>query len=425
MSDHAYDIPQIGMTRTILNGQGINNVNDIAEQYLIQQNLLKNNNEWAHDRYLIKGSAAIGDVASAGGRIKHNCTIWSINHYLALNRHPYVMESAINAIRKYGTGCGTSAMSGGHNELHKSLQERLALFFNKEDAILFPTGFTANSGAISTLCRDPKTLILFDRDCHASIIDGCKMSGSKFLPFKHNSILDLERKLTHYHSKYDNIFVIVESVYSMGGDVTPLEDIVRLKNKFKFLLYIDESHSFGIYGNQGRGLAQKLSLENDVDFIMTTLSKSTASIGGVIAASKSFCSMLRWSNAYLFQASIPAADAASIHACLDLFEKENAGVDELWGKVAYFREKALLAGFDIGSGESPIIPVYIRNSKTLKQMEKDLFDNGVFTLAIQYPVVKKSEVRFRFIVNSSHSISNIDFVIELLTTLGVKYEVLK
>lgn len=425
MSDMAkFNIPQIGMTRAILNRHGVNDVKEIAAQYLIQQQNLSLSDEWAHDRYLQGGSAAVGTVCSDDSQVRKLCSIWSINHYLGLNRHPYVIEKTRLAVKEYGTGCGTSAMSGGHSDVHKILQARLASFLGKDDAIIFPTGFTSNSGAISILCRDHDTLILIDRDCHASIIDGCKLSGAKYLPFKHNSLDDLEAKLNKYSGKYKNIFVVVESVYSMEGDVAPLKEIVSLKSKYEFLLYVDEAHSFGIYGRKGKGLANQLSLNNEIDFIMTTLSKSVASIGGVVATSKEFCSMLRWSNPYLFQASIPASNVATINACLDLLEDENAGVSELWAKTNYLRRRLMDIGFDIGCGESPIVPVYIRNSVTLKMMERELFNNGVFTLAIQYPIVKASEVRFRFIVNNSHSFSDIDYLLEVLTGLGIKYGII-
>lgn len=419
-----FNIPQIGMTRAVLNSCGVHDTSDIAMQYLIQQENLYPSNEWAHDRYLEGGSSAVSVVCSDYNKTKRLCSIWSINHYLGLNRHPYVIEKTISAVRNYGTGCGTSAMSGGHSEMHKALQTRLACFLGKEDAIIFPTGFTANSGAISILCRDPETLILIDRYCHASIIDGCKMSGAKYLPFKHNSIKDLEVKLRKLHGKYKNIFIIVESVYSMEGDIAPLKDIIALKTKYEFYLYVDEAHSFGIYGCKGQGLVNKLSLSDDVDFIMTTLSKSTASIGGVIAAKREFCCMLKWSNSYLFQASIPVSNVATINACLDLLENEDAGLSELWSKTNYFRKHLIDMGFDIGCGESPIVPVYIRDDVILKKMEKELFDNGIFTLAIQYPIVKQNEVRFRFIVNNSHSRDDIDHLLKTLKLLGAKYGII-
>ncbi len=416
-----YDIPQIGMTRQILNSNNVFNINEIANEYYRQQQLQTDVGEWSYDRYQHDGSSGNSVVCSPGSSDSKHCSIWSVNHYLGLNRHPYVINKVVETVKKYGTGSGTSAMSGGHSHLHKDLQIRLADFLDKEEVLLFPTGFTANIGALSAICHGRETLILLDKDCHASIIDGCKASGAKYLPFKHNSINDLEKKLDTYKSRYINIVVIIEGVYSMAGDVSPIERIVKLKEKFEFLLYVDEAHSFGFYGKNGGGLCNKFGVTKNVDFIMTTLSKSTASIGGLIATSKAFCSLLRWSTAYMFQASIPPADVAAINACLDLFEKDSTLVDQLWDKVRYFRKELEKLGFDTGSGESPIVPAYIRHYPTLKKMEYELFERNIFTLAIPYPAVKATEVRFRFIVNNSHSFGDINYVVTVLRELGIKH----
>jgi 7-keto-8-aminopelargonate synthetase-like enzyme len=314
------DIPQVGMTYHVLNREGIYNLKEIAREYYDQQNHLDDQNSWSHDRYLQNSSDARAEVSTPSKIGSTNCSVWSINHYLGLNRHPYVIAKAKEALDKYGTGCGTSAMSGGHSHLHKDLQKRFAKIFGKEECLLFSTGFTANAGTISALCKGSETMIMIDRDSHASIIEGCRASNSKYLPFKHNSVEDLERKLKQYSPKHVNILVVVESAYSMEGDIAPLMEIVALKEKYNFLLYVDEAHTFGFYGENGAGLCNELGIADKVDFIMTTLSKSTASIGGIIATSKEFASFLRWSNAYLFQAAIPTADAVVVDTCLDLIQ---------------------------------------------------------------------------------------------------------
>ena len=310
---------------------------------------------------------------------------------------------------------------GGHSQLHKDLQIRFSKVFGKEECLLFSTGFTVNSGCIAALCKGSETFILFDRDSHSSIVNGCRASNSKYMPFKHNSVSDLDYKLTRFASEYTNVLVVVESAYSMEGDVSPLKEIVELKKKHNFLLYVDEAHTFGFYGENGAGYCNALGVTDEVDFIMTTLSKSTASIGGILATSKEFASFLRWSDPFLFQAAIPSSDVAVVDACLDLIENEPEIVDSLWDKTNYLRQKLIDLGFDVGESESPIIPVFIRDSDILKKMEKELFEYGIFTLAIQYPVVKVSEVRFRFIVNNSHTQEDIDDLIKVLTLLGRKH----
>ena len=417
------NIPQIGMTYQALAKEGIYDLKAIAKEYYEQQNYLAEHNRWAHDRYLKYSSNTNAEVFTSTTNSKH-CSVWSINHYLGLNRHPYVIAKAKEVIDVYGTGCGTSAMSGGHSEFHKALQKRFAKIFGKEECLLFSTGFTANSGTITALCKGSETLILIDRDSHASIVEGCRASGSKYLPFKHNSVRDLENKLKRYASKHVNVLVITESAYSMEGDIAPLKKIVRLKKKYNFLLYVDEAHSFGFYGKNGSGLCNELGITDQVDFIMTTLSKSTASMGGIIATSKEFASMLRWSSSYTFQAAIPTADAAVVDACLDLIENDPGIITSLWQKTRYLRQKLIDLGFDVGHSSSPIIPVYVRDPTTLKEMEKDLFEKGIFTVAVQYPAVKPSQGRFRFIVNNSHTLKDIDGLVATLTKLGKKYDII-
>ncbi len=224
-----------------------------------------------------------------------------------------------------------------------------------------------------------------------------------------------------FAGKHVNILVVTEAAYSMEGDIAPLQEIVELKKKHNFLLYVDEAHTFGFYGKNGAGICNELNIVDDVDFIMTTLSKSTAGIGGILATSKEFSSMLRWSSPYLFQAPIPPADVAVVDACLDLIENEPEIVTALWKKTNYLRQTLIDLGFDVGKSESSIIPVFVRDSEILKKMEKELFEQGIFTLAIQFPVVKVSESRFRFIVNNSHTKEDIDHLIGVLYKLGKKH----
>jgi len=419
------DIPQIGMTYQILNKNGIYDLRAIAKEFHEQKTHLDQLGQWTHDRYLKQSSHARAKVRTETSSNFKECSVWSINHYLGLNRHPYVIRKAQEATAIYGSGCGTSAMSGGHSQLHKDLQKRFAKILSKEECLLFPTGFTANTGTIAALCKGSETLIIIDKDSHASIIDGCRASQSKYIPFKHNSVQDLEQKLKRYSTKYVNLLVVIESAYSMEGDIAPLEKIVALKEKYNFLLYVDEAHTFGFYGENGSGLCNHLGVADDVDFIMTTLSKSTASIGGIVATSKEFATFLRWSTSYLFQAAIPAADVAVANACLDLISTQPEMIESLWAKTHYLRQRLLDLGFDIGKSESPVIPVYIRDSDILKKMEKELYKQGVFTIAIQYPIVKVSEVRFRFIVNNSHTQRDIDHLISVLYDLGIKYDLIK
>jgi len=221
---------QIGLLRSKCRDHGIYDVDTIASGYHYLKELQSENGTWCYDIFTQNGSDSSGLVINHATGQEAECIIWSINHYLALNRHPKVLNAAKKALDRFGAGCGTSGMSGGHNSLHKGLEYKLASILKKESALLFSTGYTANVGAISGLAKGSKNLILLDKDVHASIVDGCKLAGCKYLPFKHNSPEDLEKKLAKYSDLYNNVFVIVESVYSMTGNHAPLEDYVTLRD---------------------------------------------------------------------------------------------------------------------------------------------------------------------------------------------------
>lgn len=414
---------QMGLIRKRCAEKNINSIKDIAHAYEALRKIQIEAGYWCYENYTEMGSDSAGVVSSLATQVANNCVIWPINHYLGLNRHPEVIRAAVEALRKYGTGCGTSAMSGGHNSLHKALEDRLAGVLRKESAILFPTGYSANLGAISALAKSGNAIVFFDRECHASIIDGIKLAGCKYVPFKHNSAQDLEKKLRAYANGYDNVFVIVESVYSMSGEEAPLKDFVRLKREIPFYLFVDEAHAFGLY--DVGGLCRSLGISDDVDFIMTTLSKSTASIGGVVATSRVFMTLLQVeANAYLFQAALTPPDAAAVLAALDIIENSPELVQSVWDKTAYLRRRLTQHGFDTGMGNSPVVPVYIRNSAVLLEMGREMYTQGVFTTSVAYPVVKQSEVRFRFIVNESHTYEQIEYTVAVLCELGKKYGVI-
>ena len=416
---------QIGLLRSKFRQHEVSDVGTIASGYRHLKQLQIEDGVWCYDIYTQNGSDSSGIVVNHANGRTDECIIWPLNHYLALNRNPLVIQAAKEALEHYGAGCGTSAMSGGHNHLHKRLEKMLAETFKKESSILFTTGYSANVGALSGLAKGSKNLILIDRDAHASLIDGCKLAGCKYLPFKHNSIADLEKKLDKYSSKFDNIFVVVESVYSMSGNHSPLEEIVGLRDKYGFLLFVDEAHGFGIYASNGGGRCVDLGISDKVDFVMTTLSKATGSIGGVVATSRDFTTMLQVeANAYLFQAALPPADTAAVIAAMEIISNDRSHVEGLWKKTKFFRKSLASLGFDVGSGESPIIPVYVRDSEKLLNMGKEMLDHGIFTTSVAYPVVNHKEVRFRFILNASHTEAQIKRTLEVLIQLGRKYNLI-
>lgn len=411
----------IGYALRELADQGVTDLDlaaDALQQLKDQQN---REGVFPYDRFTAHGSATEATVLNEHETSSKQCILWCINHYLGLNRNPRVLEITRKILKAFGTGSGTSAVSGGMSSLHKKIETRIGEMLGKEKVLLFPTGYTANLGALSAL-PGKNDLVLFDHECHASIIDGCRLSGKKWLAFRHNDLANLETKLLEMRGRFENIMVVVESAYSMSGDLSPIREIVALKRKYGFFLYVDEAHTFGFYGDGGRGYCFEQGVLEDVDFFMSTLSKATASMGGFIATKRKFCTMLQCSsNPYLFQACITPADAAAVLACLDEIQEEPAHAATLHGNTAYFRNGLTGVGFDLGTSRSPIIPIYVRDNATLHEFGKDLYERGIFSVTVGFPAVKLNQGRLRFIVNASHTREQIDRTLRALTEAGRKF----
>ncbi|MBD2448127.1 aminotransferase class I/II-fold pyridoxal phosphate-dependent enzyme [Nostoc sp. FACHB-152] len=407
-----------------LESQGITDIEIICEKLFQQLNRQIELGLYSNDRYIEFGSDVAGTVVSATGNFKVECILWCINHYLGLNRNANVINKVCEAVKKFGTGSGTSALSGGMSSLHKEVELKIRNLIGKENVILFPTGYSANLGTLSAL-PGKKDLILFDRESHASLIDGIKLSGKKWMTFKHNNVNDLNLKLQKYSQNFENIFVVVESAYSMSGDIAPLREIIELKQKYKFLLYVDEAHTFGIYGKNGAGYCSELGIVEQVDFIVATLSKATASIGGFLATKSKYLPLLKWrANSYAFQACLTPSDAAAILASLEEIENNPQIVEQLHHNNQYMRQRLTSIGFNLGTSKSPIIPIFMPDEATLISLNKELFTRGIFSVSIFYPVVKPKEGRIRFILSASHTKEQIDKTINALQELGIKYNII-
>jgi len=381
---------------------------------------------FAFDCFTDRGSDTQSRLALQYGGETRDCSIWSVNHYLGLNRHPYVIQKASEALHEFGTGCGTSAISGGMNALHKRIENKLKQWLGAESIMLFPTGFTANMGLLAAICQS-NDHVLIDDESHASIRDGIRLSPArKWVSFEHNSLDDLEHKLIAARdSGVGKTIVVVESAYSMSGDICPLRRLVALKEKYDFLLMVDEAHSFGLYGEHGAGLCQQEGVLEQVDFLTSTFSKATASIGGFVACKSRYVSYLQWSsNAFAFQACFSPADAGTILAAMEVLESDPSVPARLHDNNRYMRQQLLAIGFDLGTSESPIIPVYIPNTQKLMRVCFELFKGGVFSVPIGYPMVREHEGRIRFIVNTNHTRAQIDTTAKLLGELALKYDLL-
>ena len=330
------------------------------------------------------------------------------NAYLGLTNHPKVKEAAIEATKKYGTGCAGSRFLNGTLDIHVQLEKRLAEFIGKEDAMTFSTGFQVNEGVLSCM-TGREDYIIWDELNHASIIEGIRLSFSTKLKYKHNDMESLEKQLQKCES--DKIKLIVtDGVFSMEGDIANLPEINRLAKKYNANIMVDEAHSLGVLGRQGRGVCDHFNVLPDVDLIMGTFSKSFASIGGFIASSEPVINFLRHnSRTYTFSASSTPAATAAASAALDIMINEPERIEHLWRLTNYALQGFRDMGCEIGHTSTPIIPLFIRDdAKTFKVTQK-LFEEGIFVNPVVSPGVAPSDSLIRFSLMATHTFEQLDY----------------
>ncbi|WP_280748278.1 aminotransferase class I/II-fold pyridoxal phosphate-dependent enzyme [Parabacteroides sp. PF5-9] len=346
------------------------------------------------------------------------------NAYLGLTNHPKVKEAAIEAIRKYGTGCAGSRFLNGTLDLHIELEKRLAEFVGKEDAIVYSTGFQVNLGVVSCL-TGREDYILWDELDHASIIEGHRLSFSTKLKFKHNDMESLEKQLQKCEPDKVKL-IVVDGVFSMEGDIANLPAIVKLAKKYNASLMVDEAHGIGVLGDHGRGTCNHFGVENDVDLIMGTFSKSFASIGGFIASDKEVINYLRHhSRSYIFSASnTPAATAATI-ASLDIMLSEPERIAHLWDLTNYALKGFRDMGCEIGHTSTPIIPLFIRDNDLTFMVVRELFEAGVFVNPVVSPAVAPEDTLIRFSLMATHTKEQLDYAMNTIEKVFKKRGILK
>ena len=346
------------------------------------------------------------------------------NSYMGLTYEPRIVEAAIKATRKYGTGCAGSRFLNGTLDLHIQLEHELAEFLGKDECLVFPTGFTVNEGVIPTLVDRKDYIICDDRD-HASIVDGRRLSFATQLKFKHNDMEALEKELQKCNPESVKL-IIVDGVFSMEGDLAPLPEIVRLKEKYNASIMVDEAHGMGVFGKQGRGVCNHFGVTDQVDVIMGTFSKSFASLGGFVAADKDTINWVRHTaRSYIFQASCtPASTAAALEA-LHIFQDEPERQENLWKITNYALESFRQAGFEIGETESPIIPLYVRDTEKTFMATKMAFDAGVFINPVIPPACAPQDTLLRFALMATHTKEQVDIAVEKLTQCFKALEIIK
>ena len=347
----------------------------------------------------------------------HKLLMLGSNNYLGLTTDLRVRQAAIDAVKEYGTSCTGSRFLNGTLALHLELEERLARFVGKEAALVFSTGMQVNLGVISSLVGKGD-FVITDKDDHASIVDGARLSFGKMLRFRHNDMAQLERTLSKVAD--DGKLVVVDGLYSMGGDIAPLPEIVPLVKKYNARLMVDDAHAIGVLG-RGRGTAAHFDLTDQVDLIMGTFSKSFASLGGFIAGDADVVHYIQHhARSLIFSASIPAHCATPVLAAIDIIEQEPERVDHLWKITEQMRNGLQSLGFNTGNSQTPVIPVLIGPDDLTFQSWKALFDAGIYTNPVISPAVPAGQALLRTSYMATHTEEQIDHALSVFETVGKK-----
>jgi 8-amino-7-oxononanoate synthase len=340
------------------------------------------------------------------------------NNYLGLTSHPKVKEAAIEAIKKYGSGCAGSRFLNGTLDIHVKLEDKLAKFFRKDAALTFSTGYQTNLGIISSIAGKDDVLVI-DKLDHASIIDACRLSFAEVKKFKHSDMGSLEFVLKECGDRCK--LVVVDGVYSMEGDIAPLPSIVKLCKKYGARLMVDDAHGVGVLGKTGRGTAEHFGLEKEVDIIMGTYSKSMASIGGFVTANEDVIHYIKHtSRPLIFSASPPPASVASVIAALDVIDQEPERREHLWHNTNKMMKAFKKMGFDTGVTETPIIPLLMGEMELAFTMWKTLSDEGVFVNPVAPPATPPGRCLIRTSYMATHTDEMLDKVLVILEKAGRK-----
>lgn len=346
------------------------------------------------------------------------------NSYLGLTCHPEIKAAAIEATKKYGTGCAGSRFLNGTLDIHLELEEKLAKFLGKEEAICYSTGFQSNQGVIPTVIGRNDYVILDELD-HASIIEGARLAFGKTFKFRHNDMESLEKVLKRCEE--DSLkLIVVDGVFSMEGDIAKLPEIVVLAEKYNANIMVDDAHGLGVIGKYGAGTASHFGLTDKVDLIMGTFSKSFASLGGVVAGDKHTINFLKHnSRSLIFSASITPASAAVVLKALEIMQSQPELIDNLMSLSHYSMKRLRDLGFDIGNPETPIIPILIGDNLKTFLFTKMLFEEGVFVNPVVSPAVSEDRTMIRFSLMATHTKEQVDKAIDKIVKVAKQLDVIK
>jgi len=387
----------------------------------IQDELQKLKDDGLYNRIRTLSSPQGAWLVVDGKRVLNFCS----NNYLGLANHPRIVQAAQEAVKKYGVGPAAVRSIAGTMDLHLELERRLAAFKGVEAAITFQSGFTANMGTIPALVGK-EDAVFSDELNHASIIDGCRLSGAKIIRYAHCNPQDLDRVLAVERGKYPRAMVITDGVFSMDGDMAPLDKIYEVVQKYDAILMVDDAHGEGVIGKGGRGIVDHFSLHGKVDVEVGTLSKAFGVVGGVSAGNPVVVEWLRQrGRPFLFSSAMTVPDVAACLAALDILESSTELVDKLWENTRYFKAEMRKLGFDTGLSTTPITPIMLGEAPLAQQFSRELFENGLFAMSIGFPTVPKGKARIRVMISASHSKDDLDKGLEIFASVGRKLGVIK
>ncbi len=387
----------------------------------IQDEIQKLKDDGLYNRIRTLSSPQGAWLVVDGKRVLNFCS----NNYLGLANHPRIVQAVQEAVKKYGVGPAAVRSIAGTMDLHLELERRLAAFKGVEAAITFQSGFTANMGTIPALVGKDDA-VFSDELNHASIIDGCRLSGAKIIRYAHCNPEDLDRVLREERSKYPRAMVITDGVFSMDGDIAPLDKIYAVSQNYNTILMVDDAHGEGVIGKGGRGIVDHFGLHGKVDVEIGTLSKAFGVVGGVSAGNPVVVEWLRQrGRPFLFSSAMTVPDVAACLAALDILEGSTELVDKLWNNTRYFKTEMRTLGFDTGLSTTPITPIMLGEATLAQQFSRELFENGLFAMSIGFPTVPKGKARIRVMISAAHDRQDLDKGLETFAGVGRKLGVIK
>lgn len=354
----------------------------------------------------------------------HKVINLSSNNYLGLTTHPTLRKKAIEAIERYGVGSGAVRTIAGTMTIHMALEEKIAKFKNVEASVVFQSGFTANAGTVQAILGKDD-VIISDELNHASIIDGCRLSRAEIKVFPHKDLDACEKTLKEIAGRPGHKLLITDGVFSMEGDIAPLPGLVELAERYGCIMMIDDAHSSGVLGRNGRGTVDHFNLHGRVDIQVGTLSKAVGALGGYVCSTRDAIEFLyHRARPFLFSTSHPPSVAATCLAAFEVLEQEPQLIQALWDNTRFFKEGLKKLGFNTGMSETPITPVIVGDVAMAHQFSRELFEAGVFAQGIGFPTVPKGKARIRTIVTATHTREELTSALDVLATVGKKLRII-